>query len=147
MLTDELNKLIALPFFPKGMSVKYPTKSADLMKMISEVPNALKDLEEKTKSRNEKVRNKKRRKSFVNVFVPGCPRAQDQKEKEKGFFLQAKKMKQLSFLIDKSFPLNCSNNNQYQTSCFNFFFIADGFPCWLDDLLALGRSGVWSVCA
>ncbi len=25
-LTDEMNKLIALPFLPKGMSVKYPTK-------------------------------------------------------------------------------------------------------------------------
>ncbi len=73
-LNEELKKLLAQPFLPRGMSTRYPTKSGDVLKMLSEAPDALRDL---------RVRAEK-------LAKPAAKEPAQKKRKKKAFFYKPK---------------------------------------------------------
>ncbi len=79
-LSAELKKFLEMPFLPRGMSSRYPTKSGDVMKMISEAPNALKDLKERTEQHQKKK----------NQAESGAQEPKAKKRKKKAFFYKKK---------------------------------------------------------
>jgi ATP-dependent RNA helicase DDX24/MAK5 len=69
VLNDELKKMLAQPFLPRGMSTRYPTKSGEVLKLLSETPDALRDLRERTGKRDkpapkEPAQKKRKKKAF-----------------------------------------------------------------------------------
>ncbi len=48
LLRQEMDELVAKPFLPKGMSSRYPTKTPEVLAMLSSAPTALEELKRRS---------------------------------------------------------------------------------------------------